>query len=104
MRNCVPSFIKIAKHVNWPICYIILENLDYPALRDWDIAYLPLQYFKKANEEPVYRVLSKSPCMSASQFVTYILETLSHPALRAWDWAYLFLHYGFRLAGWLLCR
>ncbi|GBN29890.1 hypothetical protein AVEN_30795-1 [Araneus ventricosus] len=71
----------------------ILENFEHPALRDWDTAYLPLQYFKSTNEEPVYRLSSKSPSMSTGQFVTYILETLAHPVLRTWICAYLRLQY-----------
>ncbi|GBL96690.1 hypothetical protein AVEN_111835-1 [Araneus ventricosus] len=46
-----------------------------------------------ANEEPVYRVPSKSRSMSTGLFVTCILKTLAHPALRAWVRAFLPLQY-----------
>ncbi|GBN91466.1 hypothetical protein AVEN_5635-1 [Araneus ventricosus] len=29
-----------------------------PSKKDWSRAYLPLQFFKSANEEPVYQVSS----------------------------------------------
>ncbi|GBM94798.1 hypothetical protein AVEN_69353-1 [Araneus ventricosus] len=68
-------------------------TLDHPAQRAWLWAYLNLQYFKSANEEPMYRVLSKPRSMSTGLFVTCIFGTLAHPALRAWVWAYLPLQY-----------
>ncbi|GBL93196.1 hypothetical protein AVEN_42649-1 [Araneus ventricosus] len=71
----------------------ILDTLAHPALKAWAGAYLPLMYFKSANEEPVYLVSSKSPNMSTDLFVTCILQALANSSLRALVWAYLPLQY-----------
>ncbi|GBL76023.1 hypothetical protein AVEN_234336-1 [Araneus ventricosus] len=93
---CAPNFIKIAqatqfgKLVNRPICYIgILKTLPLSTQRNWVVAYLRIQYFKSANEEPVYQVSSKLRSMSTGLFVICILRSLTHPALSAWISAYL---------------
>ncbi|GBM94206.1 hypothetical protein AVEN_55756-1 [Araneus ventricosus] len=76
-----------------PYVTCILETFLHPALTDWVMAYLPLQYFKLANEKPAYQDSSKSPSMSIGPYVTHNVETLPHPVLRGCVRTYLPLQY-----------